>query len=61
MEGFNKRYINITFVECQESPELECRADDEIEKFLASHLLMVSISENFINFESVDELESTLQ
>ena len=60
-EGSNKKYINLTFVECQESPGLECRADVEIESFLASHYLGVIHSDNFIDFESVDELESTLQ
>ena len=56
-----KAYINMTFVECQQSGTVLCKTQDEIEAFLQANYLTIFTAESFIDFDSVLPLEETQQ
>ena len=61
MDSVNKKYLNMTFIECETTEQIECLPDAEIESFLENHYLMVVTSDSFINFDTIQPAEKSIQ
>lgn len=61
MDSANKKYLNMTFMECETTEQIECLPDAEIESFLENHYLMVVTSDSFINFDTIQPAEKSIQ
>ena len=61
MDSVNKKYLNMTFMECEATEQIECLPDAEIESFLENHYLMVVTSDSFIDFDTIQPAENSIQ
>ena len=61
VNDFTTDFISLTFIPCQTSGSLKCAPDEEIQIFLASHVLIVEALTNFIDMEEVLPAGETLK